>query len=398
MPVHRLHSLLPSALLIAVALGSACATDGPQTPDDTGDTPGRTVGPDDYIVGGEPNCSSLEFGSCEAAESDYIPTSSESDGYPACISDGGRYELVADPPGSIGRVEAFESMAEILWRTGTPSASAFEDAREIYETEEGLKSRLERREDLHFPEIPKHDWEHGVDEDKQCSVEKNVAKYPERCAGPALINPLLTRALLDGIDDVGDPRVHAARIEAAGLWFLYLSVYKEAFTCTDKPKDCDSSWAYYAGGAQVDGGLLGFAKLVHNASEVAHQRIFDGVLAVRCFRDLYDIDKYPSYHHLPRNGKRMFDRAWGQLDTALHAGYAAVLRARILQLSSCDDDALTSVHWNFVQTAGPVLNREARDRDRALGDALAQAWTVEQPTLDDLATMVDLLDAVFPCP
>ena len=111
----------------------------------------------------------------------------------------------------------------------------------IYESPEGLKSRLERREDFHYPTIPEADWHAGVDPDKQCSVTANVTKYPQRCAGPALINPLVSQAFLDGagegapIDD--DPAIAAARIEAGGLWFLYLSVYKEV--AEDDEKNCN---------------------------------------------------------------------------------------------------------------------------------------------------------------
>lgn len=382
-----------------IAVASACAEPGPDDPGgSTGDDTYVPPGPDEYIGGGQADCSPSDTSTCMPAATDYLPTNTAADTYPACISDGGVYQLVSDPPSSIGRVEAFEQMGTLLWSGGIPSTGAFVEARATYEIEEGLKSRLERREDLHYPPIPEADWDPGFDPDKQCSVIANVEKYPDRCAGPAQINPLLTRALLDGAAGVGDPRTHAARIEAAGLWFLYISVYKEAYTCTATPKDCDSSWAYYAGGAQSDGALIGFAKQVAAASPPAHQRIFDGVLAVRCFRDLYDPETYPTYDDLPAEGKHMFDTAWEQLDNALHAGYAAVVRGRIQRLSSCGDNALTAVHWEFVRTAGPILNREANERDATLAAELAAAWALELPTLDDLAKMVALLDALFPCP
>ncbi|TPV95431.1 MAG: hypothetical protein B7733_10025 [Myxococcales bacterium FL481] len=390
------------ALLAGAAVASGCATSDPDDDHDPGagddDDDDVPPGPDEPITGGEANCGPLDTASCVPLASDYLPTNSAGDAYPACISDGGVYQLVADPPSSIARVEAFEMMGTLLWNEGTPGPGAFTQAREIYATPEGLQSRLERREDLHYPPIPEPDWDPGFDPDKQCSVAANVQKYPERCAGPSTINPLLTQALLDGAAAVGDPRMQAARIEAAGQWFLYISAYKEAYTCTRKAKDCDSSWAYYTGGHQVGGAVIGFAKQVAEASPLAHQRIFDGVLAVRCFRDLYDPEQYPTYDDLPADGKAMFDTAWEQLDQALHAGYAAMLRSRMQRLSRCGDDSLTSVYWEFLRVAGPVLDREAKERDPVLAVELEAIWKLALPTLDDLARAIDLLDAVFPCP
>jgi hypothetical protein len=358
-------------------------------------------GDGDGDVAGEP-CNpaddAVDESSCTPLASDYTPSDPDSDTYPACISDAGLYELVSDPPSSIARVEAYDEIARLLWEDGAPTVEDFTTARTTYELEEGLGSRVDRREDLHYPEIPMADWDPGVDEDKQCSVDANVAKYPERCTGPAQLRPMINEAFIAGMSGEGDLNVHAARIEAALVWFSYISVYKEAYTCTHTPKDCDSSWAYYTGGAQADGALIGFAELVNRYSPNAHQRIFDGILAVRCFRDLYSIDDYPSYDELPADGQMMFDAAWEQLDDALARGFAVVFRQHLLAQDDEQCAEATAANWEFVQVIGPVIDREIRERDANAADELLEIYAVAEPATEDIERAAELVDQAIGCP
>lgn len=399
-----------STLLALASTSVACGTEVPDEESGTqmSGTSSMDSGADQGTAGTDNDavaCLPVDTSTCIPRSTDFKP--GLEDGYPACVVDDGQYHLIATTPGSVGRVQAYDQIADLLWSFGVPGAEAFKQARMVYETPEGLKSRLERREDLHYPGVPEADWDPGVDPDKQCSVAANVQKYPQRCAGPALINPLITQAFLDGANAVGDAAAHAATIEAAGLWFLYLSVYKEAFTCTAKAKDCDSSWAYYTGGAQRDGALLGLAEQVALHSPTAHQHIFDGILAVRCFRDIYPNEQYPSLDTVPAQGRALFDLAWQQLDDALHFGFAEIVRARLrLQLQCMEaidsSPGTRSALGAFLRVVGPVLDREAAERDATLAAELSAIWS----SLDDVAgpdeavstRALELLDALFPCP
>lgn len=242
------------------------------------------------------------------------------------------------------------------------------------------------------------EWDPGLDPDKQCSNDELASAYPDRCVGPAKLRPLINEAFIAGMSGEGDPNVHAARIEAGLVWFSYLSVYKESYTCTHTPKDCDSAWAYYAGGAQADGALIGFAELVNRYSPTTHQRIFDGLLAVRCFRDLYSIDDYPTYDDLPADGQALFDAAWEQLDDAIARGFAIALRQHLLAQDDEQCSEATTANWEFVQIIGKALDRELRERDSAVADELLAIYELESPTTDDLEQAAALIDQAIPCP
>lgn len=393
---HR-HPSLASLLFLSLALSACRSDDDPQ--DEQGDETGDGDGDGD-VVGDpcDPADDAVDESGCAALDSDYTPSNSDGDMYPACISDGGVYELVDAPPSTIARVEAYDQIAALLWENGAPTADDFTMARSLYELEEGLGSRVDRREDLHYPEIPMAEWDPGLDPDKQCSNETLAESYGDRCVGPAKMRPLINEAFIAGMSGDGDPNVHAARIEATLAWFFYLSVYKEAYTCTHTPKDCDSSWAYYAGGAQADGALIGFAEFVNRYSPTTHQRIFDGVLAVRCFRDLYSIDDYPTYADLPADGQQLFDMAWEQLDDALARGFAITLRQHLLAHDDEQCSAATEANWAFVQIVGEALDRELRERDDAAADELLGIYELTAPATEDVERAVELIDQVIDCP
>ncbi|MDC0718670.1 hypothetical protein [Nannocystis bainbridge] len=374
------------------------------TPTSTTDEPTSTTDPGTTT---ESACDGLDIpaideSGCEPLATDYQPRTNNSadDEWPACVSDTGPYTLVDNPPSTIARIVAYENIADLLWRKADPTPADFTAARSEYVLPEGLESRLVRREDLHFPPIPEAEWDPQVDADKQCTVEALATKYAERCVGPAAMKPLVDEAFAAGQAGEGDAKIHAARIHGGLLWFLYLSVYKEANTCaTVAPKDCDSAWAYYTGGEAIDA-PIGMAAEVDAISGNAHERIHDGILATRCWRDIaQDGGMYPLLETLPDDQQELFAQGWEQLDQGLHRGYAVIVRDHMQQYvdASCSS-ADTQAHWAFLQVAGPVLNREAQDRNPAEAGKLAALWTTDAPGPDEVTDAIFALDAIFPCP
>ncbi len=312
---------------------------------------------------------------CEPLASDYSPGAD--DAWPTCISDDGEYHRFEQAISSAGRVAGFESIADILWRNGVPSANDFLDAREVYAADEGLDSRVARREDEHYP--PVSDGEGGT---LRCRDEGVPEMDPDRCVGPARIRTVLNGAFLDG--GMGNnPSDNAARIEAALLWFFYVSAHKEATTCTTAAKDCDSSYAYYTGDFPRDAGI-GLAGVVRELDPEAHDRIWDGILAVRCWRDLDGGEE--------ASDLETRDRALAQLDTALLYGFSTIVRTRLLRFGTGGGG------WAFLQVAGPVLQRAAEEADPDAAAVLAAAWSSEDGTDVDVRSVTDALDTVFPCP
>ncbi len=330
---------------------------------------------------------------CVAQSTDYQPvTNPNADPYAPCVTDDGDYHLIADTPSSIARVEAYEEVMAILRDDMTPDG--FTRARAAYAVDEGLESRLVRREDLFYPPVPEADWDPGVDPDKQCTVQANVDRYPERCAGPARIAPIINDAFVGGQMGEGDALVHVARIEAAMLWFLHLSVYKEANTCLLKDKDCDSSWAYYTGGFDRMGGI-GLSREVSSLSVLAHSRIWDGFSAVRCWRELYPIEDFPTIDDVDANGQALVNDAFDQLGTALWYGLSRIVRDRLEQLTmSCGTQA--EAHWAFLQIVGPVLDEHAA---RVGATELGSLWSTEEPPeFEQIEAAIETLDDAFACP
>ena len=409
MMTRRYRCTLPLTLILLVG----CKADDPSdTEADTG-TAGQTDSDTDEPTTGAPlDCMGVtvppvDEASCKPLADDYQPRVNDSadDMWPACVADTLPYVQVdAKTPGSAARIDAYEAMAKLLWNAdGAPSKADFTAARDQYLIPEGLASRLVRREDLHYPPVPMAEWDPQVDGDKQCTVPALAAKYTDRCVGPDHIQPIIDDAFAAGQKGEGDPRVHAATIHAALDWFLYLSVYKEAQTCTtENPADCDSAWAYYTGLEPMTSGKA-FAREVLDASQTTHERIWDGIRAVRCWRDLNrdDMDGYPFLDTVDDASKKLFARGWEQLDQALHRGLAVVVRERTaayLQSACGAGDEYTPAAWAYLQIAGPALQREADERDAGQAKVLAALWASDAPTAQQLADGVAALDAIFPCP
>ncbi len=130
--------------------------------------------------------------SCPRPARDYTPRSPTADSWPACIADQGVYVPFDTSIASLARVAAFE---EIRARLGfgtarVPSPADFVHARLLYSQEQGLESRLSRREDEHYPPAPTLCRDMG---------ELELASYRDRCVGPAVLRPIVNDAFVKGI-------------------------------------------------------------------------------------------------------------------------------------------------------------------------------------------------------
>ena len=312
---------------------------------------------------------------------------SASDMYPMCIADAtpDRYPQIGASVSTIARIAAFEEIAQRLFVAGAPSNQAFVDARTQYELAEGLGSRVSRREDEHYPAAPMACNAAGFD----------ATQFPDRCVGPVKLVPLILSGFMTGgvSADPRERRLAAARIEGGLLWFLYVSMHKEATTCRTAPADCDSHWAYYGGGEHRDAGK-GFARYVRALDLETHHRIWDGMLAVRCWRGL-DVVADPNHDAMYT---MLRTRAIAQLDVAALRGVVLIVKNRLTRLGT-QTGVDAEVTWEMLRTLGPVLNRAAA----AIGGAEATTWTTEigKPAVPGPAqrdAMHHALDVLFPCP
>ena len=166
-----------------------------------------------------------------------------------------------------------------------------------------------------------------------------------------------------------------------------MSTYKEANSCASKKKDCDSNWAYYTGGFQKDGGtsLSGYVRALEPRT---HARVFDGILAVRCWRDK-DTEE-------PSTDPDTHSKALLQLDRALDRALVVIVINRLNQWNAADGDE-KAAHWAFLQVLGPAADRLIRARDTEAADTLMSAWSSDG-TNTGSADLIAILNRVVPCP
>lgn len=323
-----------------------------------------------------------DVSACMPLATDYQPRvdNSANDAWPACISDQNTYSRIQQNISTIARVEAFDQIAALLWRDGkVPTAQDFVDARVLYAQDQGLDSRVQRREDIHYP---------APANGAKCSEMGIPEQYPDRCVGPSKLLPILNDAFAKGAQGES-PLVHARRVEAALLWFLYISALSEVTSCTQKPVDCDSAWAYYTGGTPRES-PIGFARYVDALGPETHDRAYDATLAVRCWRNLDNETGVAM-------DLAMRDRARAQLDVATLRGMALILRERFTKLD-CGDEAAEAAELAFIKELVPLLDRAARERDPAQADVLVAQATKASAAEVDIAAATAAIDALFPCP
>jgi hypothetical protein len=326
---------------------------------------------------------------CARSAGDYIPdvTARDVTAWPACVSDEGVYRTFSSGPvGGVARADQYRQIIALLFDpTRDPTSDDFLAARSLYvntaDPNAGIAIRLGRRADFHY--------ESAVPAGTDCTAPGAAMMYPDFCVGPARLEPLVNTAFtLGSTPGAPNSRIPAALIEAGLLWFQYVSVLSEIRGCTNTLSNCDSAWAYYTGGADARGGV-GFGAYVQAADALAHDRAWDGVLAMRCWRDL---DTTVPAMDLARR-----DAAYAQVDRAMLAGLVSVLRARAVRVAATTGTE-RSAHWTFARTLLAFLDRAARLVDPAAADVLvAQGMRTDAATVDVPAVLA-ALDAVYACP
>lgn len=385
------HASFVRLLLLAAAISTfGCETDDPPI---TRLDAGVDAGPRDAgnVDAGPGDAGDVDAGApvCERQPDDYFPDVSARDltAWPACISDDGSYHPFSTGTiGTVTRIDQYRQMIALLFdATRDPTVDDFLTARMLYvntaDPNAGIAIRIGRRADFHY--------EDTAPLGTVCTAPGAATTYPDYCAGPAKLEPLINTAFTAGsTGGTPDTRVHAARIEAGLYWFMYLSVLSELRGCTTTKANCDSAFAKYSGGALPRGGV-GLGAYVQAADPLAHDRAWDAVLAVRCWRDLDSADTATNL--------MLRDRAYAQLDRAMLDGTAAVVRARALRMlatTGSDRDA----HWAFVRILADFLERAVRATDTGIADGLAAEVAKTDAATVDVGVLTRALDAVFVCP
>jgi hypothetical protein len=360
-------------------LGLACAAGCDD--DKSNKPPAGDAGVDASEDGDVIPMNDAEVLACTALEGDYAPGAT--DDWDACISDDGEYHKIMDTVSTEARIQAFVDMADAIFTpSADPSATDFDDARDLYTTAEGLASRVGRRYDPHFP--------NPDDVDCGAADGPTLAANADYCVGPAILQPIINDAFAAGqTEDDGEPaRVYGARIEAAVLWFLYASLYKESLTCTTTAKDCDSSWAYVTGGGPVEkGGETGLGGYVRDLDDGAADRIWNGALAVRCWRDL-DAEATATDTELRDAARDQFDRA--TID-----GVALIVADR-LNAAKAATGSERAYHVAFVKVLARALYREMDEGDGGAQDDLEAALADDAPSDGDIDAALAAIAGVFP--
>jgi hypothetical protein len=385
-PMKRTLLTLAAAALLFTACGDDDSTDTPDsgtpdsgTPDSGTPDSGTTVDCENPPVYTE------NVTGCQPAATDYRPrdaaaNNSATDAWPACISDSNTYSPINANITTVARVAAFDDIAARLWKGGkVPTQQDFIESFDQYTQGEGLGSRVQRREDIHYPKPPS-----GL----RCREANVPETAPDRCVGPAKLLPIINDAFLKGRQGE-QPRVQAARIEAALLWFLYVSPLSEVDSCGGTPQDCDSAWAYYTGGTPR-AEPKGLAAYVKALGPETHERAYDAALAVRCWRNLDNEGGAASNTELQQ-------RALRQYDVALLRGTALILRQRLTELT-CGTDEGNLARLAFINTLGPFFDRAAREINAAQADVLKAQVEKTNAEDVDVDAAVAALDSLFPCP
>lgn len=326
-----------------------------------------------------------DLASCKCSVDDYAPrfNASNNDTWPACVSDAGLWVLKGtDVPAAAARTVAFDTIAGKLWNKATaPMAADFMSARDDYAILQGIGSRVARRQDVHYPEL--------VGTDKFGCTDATIAgQNPDRCAGPARLKPIVDQAFVDGLAGT-KPRVQAARLEAALQWFFYLSVTSEIWTCSfDDLADCDSAWAYL-NGSKAREAPIGLGATIRQLHPETYDRIFDGLLAERCWRDLDP--------GLPMKCDAWYQRALNQTDRPLTRGMALLLKQRISKVPTLvgEEQEAALVYINLL---GGFLDRAARAVDPQKADQLKTQTAATTAAGLNATQAQALIDSLFGCP
>lgn len=378
---------------------------------------------------------------CGPLETDYQPRSAMMSHatWPACRSDNNMFQpFTPDEITSIARATDFELLnanpnpvtdmmgmqiapahpMPLFDATRDPSMDEFRAAAAYYASNSvmsGLVERFARRPDEHYPQPAGAvvNAMTGEYDDHWCNTEANWMSARDYCVGPASLRPVMNAALAAGaMGGMGTPnRVHAARMEASLLWLMYASVYKESLSCLQDVADCDSSWGYYTVGNQRNAAMQKtLARYVQAIEPETHQRIWDALLAVHCWREL---DGGLMAMPPVAANRVMRERARDQLDRALNRGMYAIVAARLrayAQATSAGNMQVAAAHAGFIGVVAPLIARAletwvptkyaATVNVAGMANVTAAITALRGATLSaaDATRTADTLLAIFPCP
>ena len=375
------------AALGAFLFATACESSAP-----TPSGPSQDAGRDGSVILSEASfpdggvCTVLgpvEVRTCAIAASDYTPRDPASKGtrLPLCISDDNTYHPINPDVPSNSRIAAVEQLGKLLKfdGSGVPTPNDFVQARILYTQPEGLDSRVQRREDIHFPEATVG----GVVKACRDMTAAERAPFADRCAGPEKLIPLINDALVKGAAGT-TPTLQAARIEAAMVWFMWLSFYKESQGCFGDPGQCDSTSSYWGGQQDVNAPPLGYGRMIRAYSEESYRRGWDAVLAIRCAYD------YTVAQPAALDLAAVKEKARDQIDRMNNHALAIFVRSKVSVLP-CD------APYEAVRLLGPVLDVVARAKDPAKADKL-KAEFAKSAVQIDRDMVLSMLDDLFGCP
>lgn len=296
-----------------------------------------------------------------------------------------------------------------------PSRDEFTSVAAYYATAgamSGLVDRFARRPDEHYPQPAAAVMNPmtGEYDDHWCNADANWMAQRDYCVGPASLRPPLQESMMAGsmgMLGMHSARWHAARIEASLFWIMQASVYKESLSCLQDVEDCDSAWGYYTGGVERNGAMqAGIARYIKAVDAETHNRIWDGLLALRCWRDADGGLMAPPPVAMNR---ALRERARDQLERALTRGVMQVVATRLTALAATDGMPAAEAHRGFISVVGPLIARgletwipmKYATTSASVGAAAitATAAALRSPTISgaQATAAADLLLRIFPC-
>ncbi len=280
------------------------------------------------------------------------------------------FSMSASAPVRVARLGALEGMGQLFDPTRDPAPSEFvataadagaNTSAEFLFRDTGVATRYQRRADEHYP-VPTGLVLNATYQD-YCGTVSNVMANPDYCAGPAALNPVFNMALAAGMAGAAPTRVHAARLQASYQWWLFISAFKESLTCAPVAADCDSAAGYYNGGAgRNDAMQYGLAReliALGDPGRATHDRIWDALLAVRCWRDLDGGRPGDAGATSPATNEALREQARLQLDRALTRGMVQIVQSRLRAFASTDANPARALerqaHAAWIGVVGPLL-------------------------------------------
>lgn len=263
------------------------------------------------------------------------------------------------PADVIAQMDALERIRTVL-ENASVSKQRFIEAENEYKEPNGIQTALARVADY-------HDTQYPLGKADTCLIKPITNECASVCVGTTQIEPIIQEAFAQAKSG-NNLYVQAARLDAALLWFNYVSIYASMYLGRENPQGIDSARAYYAGGQTPSGAGIGISKyfkqlkpLTLSQGQTTDEKVWDGLRALRCWREKLG-DSTPVVNPIDdsENDTR-WKAARDQTDRALLAGIAAIVQMRLTNLINEKEAEVKSAHWAFVQTLGRFLLRAAEN-------------------------------------